>query len=504
MACSLKNKKLCQSEECAVCLGRSFASHPKAEMWSDKNIKRARDVLKSSKECFWFFCSNCSHEFEHKLSNIVDVKTASCPYCSKSGCRLCDDEKCTFCFERSIASHEKAKYWSKKNQEDPRKIRKGCERKFWFDCKKCGHDFLTTPMLMTDKRGGSWCGYCKGRKLCYREDCDFCFKASFTTHKMAKYWSKKNEKTPREVRNSSHKYFLFDCKDCKHSFSLSPHIVQRGIWCSFCGGKQLCKEDEKCSWCVKLSFASNPASEIWSSKNEKKPCEVRPYSTKEYLFKCMVCKHEFVSKPCIMTTKKKGGCCLICASPSPPMCKKSDCEWCFEWSFASHPRAAFWSAKNRKRPREVYAGSTSKYLFDCPEHGEFWCSPSSIFWKNAWCPDCHFKTQGKLKKYLKEVCPLSKVVAEAKFDWCKNPETGRHFRFDFAIGEDKIIELDGPQHFRQVKGWTLLEQVQKRDEYKQTLAEERGYKVLRLIQEDVWLERTDWREEIRKFLNICE
>lgn len=499
MSCSPKVKKLCDDKKCEVCFAKSFASHSKAVMWSEKNDLSPRNVLKTTGKSYLFFCGDCSHEFSHKLADLSKSKNASCPYCSLLGRKLCEDKECVSCFERSIASHKKAKYWSKRNKEDPRMVRRGCERKFWFECKRCGHDFQSTPMFLTDKRGGNWCPYCGGKKLCQREDCEFCFKASFSSHEKAEFWSPENELFPRDVRNSAHKSFLFVCKDCPHTFSLSPHIIQRGIWCSFCGGKQLCKEERKCSWCVKLSFASNPASEIWSSKNEKKPCEVRPHSNKEYLFECGVCKHEFTSKPCIMTQRKKGGCCLICASPSPPMCKNPDCKWCFERSFASHPKAHLWSKRNKKTPREVYTASCTKFLFDCSEHGEFWCSPHSIFWKNSWCPDCHFKTQGKLKKYLKELSLAEEVISEAKFDWCKNPDTGKHFRYDFVIGK-KIIELDGPQHFRQVKGWTLLEEVQKRDKFKQSVAEERGYEFLRLVQEDVWLERTEWRKEIQHFL----
>ena len=45
-------------------------------------------------------------------------------------------------FDRSFASHEKAKCWSEKNGEvKPKDVYKGSSKKYWFDCDKCHHSF---------------------------------------------------------------------------------------------------------------------------------------------------------------------------------------------------------------------------------------------------------------------------------------------------------------------------------------------------------------------------
>ena len=43
--------------------------------------------------------------------------------------KLCDKEDCKKCFEKSFASHEKAKYWSNTNELKPNQVSKGSGKK---------------------------------------------------------------------------------------------------------------------------------------------------------------------------------------------------------------------------------------------------------------------------------------------------------------------------------------------------------------------------------------
>ncbi|AIT54922.1 conserved putative restriction endonuclease [Melbournevirus] len=88
---------LCDSEECKTCLGRSFASHEKAECWdSERNGKSPRKVFVGSQKKFWFKCGECKHSFETKLVSIR--RGYFCPFCEKR--RVCDIEECEICGER--------------------------------------------------------------------------------------------------------------------------------------------------------------------------------------------------------------------------------------------------------------------------------------------------------------------------------------------------------------------------------------------------------------------
>jgi hypothetical protein len=53
---------------------RSFASHPKSEFWSDKNIVRPEHVSYCSNLNFYFDCLDCGHELFQKISQIKNKK----------------------------------------------------------------------------------------------------------------------------------------------------------------------------------------------------------------------------------------------------------------------------------------------------------------------------------------------------------------------------------------------------------------------------------------------
>lgn len=48
--------QLCNNNECKSCLINSFALHPKAIYWSDKNIVKPRDITKGTNKKYLFNC----------------------------------------------------------------------------------------------------------------------------------------------------------------------------------------------------------------------------------------------------------------------------------------------------------------------------------------------------------------------------------------------------------------------------------------------------------------
>jgi very-short-patch-repair endonuclease len=74
--------------------------------------------------------------------------------------------------------------------------------------------------------------------------------------------------------------------------------------------------------------------------------------------------------------------------------------------------------------------------------------------------------------------------------WCKNIKC---LPFDFCLPDLKIIiELDGRQHFKQVRNWTGPQEQFKKDKYKEQCANDNNYSTIRLLQEDVWNDSNDW------------
>ncbi len=282
---------------------RSFASHEKAIYWSSKNNILPKDIYKSSHNKYIFDCP-CEHEFEISLSKILNNQW--CPYCANPSKKLCSNEECKQCFEKSFASHEKAKYWSNKNKIKPREVFKGSENKYLFDC-KCGHEFQKILYSITGKRN-QWCQYCckSSKILCNNEDCKSCFEKSFASHEKSQYWSKKNELKPRKVFKSSNKKYLFDCK-CGHEFKTELHSIVNEKWCAFCVNQKLCN-DENCKNCFEKSFASHEKSKYWSDKNKLKPRDVFKSSGKKYFFICNK-NHIFDTS---LNLISKGRWCSVC------------------------------------------------------------------------------------------------------------------------------------------------------------------------------------------------
>ena len=115
---------------------RSFASHPKAQYWSERNDFSPREVAMYCHKKFWFNCHKCGHELNMKLNNVSNGNW--CAYCANQ--KLCNDNNCDFCFNKSFASHPKAQYWSERNDFLPCEVAMHCNEKFWFDCIQCGHE----------------------------------------------------------------------------------------------------------------------------------------------------------------------------------------------------------------------------------------------------------------------------------------------------------------------------------------------------------------------------
>lgn len=184
---------------------------------------------------------------------------------------------------------------------------------------------------------------------------------------------------------------------------------------------------------------------------------------------------------------------------SKQLCDNEECKICFEKSFASHEKSKYWSDKNDGiKPRQVFKYSSNKYWFNCNTCShQFKSVLSNITYLNRWCPICINKTEKKLYEQLSQIYP--NIISQFRANWCKNPITSYFLPFDFVLEEQKvIIELDGRQHFIQVSNWKKPEEQFKNDKYKEKCANENGYSVIRIIQEDVWDNTYDWLNELNK------
>jgi very-short-patch-repair endonuclease len=219
-----------------------------------------------------------------------------------------------------------------------------------------------------------------------------------------------------------------------------------------------------------------------------KPEDVFKSSHKEYLFDCDKCDHIFESA---LNNIVSGKWCSYCSNKK--LCETLECITCFNKSFASHENAKFWSNKNgSKKPRNVFKISGKKYWFDCYKCSNCFDSALSNIVNRRWCPYCKNKTEQKLYEALKLIYPS--IIHQFKQEWCKKKT---YLPFDFCIPELKIIiELDGAQHFIQVSNWSCPEETHENDSFKEKCANENGYSMIRIIQEDVFNDTYDWLTKI--------
>ena len=314
-------------------------------------------------------------------------------------------------------------------------------------------------------------------------------KTTFSSHPKSKFWSNRNEGKPEDYALNSHQICWFDC-DCGHPFeSCLKNINLLNRWCPYCSNppKKLCGN---CVTCNDKSFASHYRANNWSNKNIVEPKEVFKTSHKNYLFDCE-CGHEFKSSPKTITYNNSW--CPYCSKPSKRLCNNiQNCIACQCKTFASVERSKNWSIKNKKKPIEVFKSSAEVFIFDCDKCGNDFKSKLCHITDGSWCPNCRYKTEEKLTIILREIYPLIKT--QAKFDWCKSI---KHLPFDFVLEEQKvIIECDGEQHWKQVGKWKTPEHNTERDLYKMKCANENGYSMIRIVQEDVFKDRYDWLKDI--------
>jgi very-short-patch-repair endonuclease len=139
-----------------------------------------------------------------------------------------------------------------------------------------------------------------------------------------------------------------------------------------------------------------------------------------------------------------------------------------------------------------YVNNYTSVIIICKKHGEFLQKPFVHLLQHG-CPSCINKTEYKFYEKIKEFYPT--IKRQYKVEWCKNKQ---RLPFDFAIEELKIIiELDGEQHFTQVSNWTSPETQIEKDKYKTVCANQNGFSVIRLLQDDVSNDKFDWLNEIQ-------
>jgi len=450
------------------------------------------------------------HTFCGQLACIFHLLISFASYegmcCGASDLKECEDKKC-YCGKKKVDC------WDKEKNENlmPHQVTKKSGKKQWFKCPTCNHLFDIHP---NNIQNGKWCPYCSmpPRKMCHNDECNHCNTRSFASHEFAVNWSIENRDQPKDydglylpprwVFKQSNNKYMFKCPNCNHTYSSILSNVTKGQRCDYCspGTSSLC-DDYLCLYCKEKSFASHEMAQYWSPQNKVTPRQITKGTDSKYLFDCPNCYHTFEASA---GSVSRGHFCPYCCYPPQKLCSPDkNCDRCYQKSFASSPYANQWSSKNTITAKESFVSSNQDRYFDCIYCTKTYKMKVSDFTAGNRCGSCKNKTEKKLYNFLIEY--YSTLIHRFAPDWCVNPETNRHWPYDFVIEIYKlIIELDGPQHYKQISNWTPVEEVQRRDKLKEKIAIDNKYHVIRISQEDVWYDRNNWKEtvleEIKKYI----
>lgn len=372
-------------------------------------------------------------------------------------------------------------------------------------CEKCHHEYPTIPSNITLKKG---CPYCNKGKLCENvRSCGHCRQRCLISSTQSffkeEYYIKENQPQIETITLHCNTRYKFKCSTCSHIITQSPDGISKGKWCDYCTGDALCPIDIECGYCFKKSFASHPhAMHLSNPKEIEDPKQYTLHSGKYTDFTCVDCKHSFNMR---IADVADGQWCPYCSWPTVKLCNQlPQCFHCYQRSIASHPLISHFdyeNEKNKKIPEFICMFSNTNTLWlKCNKKHLFQITPAHLS-EGRWCPDCYSKTEMKLYSWLCEI--QQDVKRQFKPIWCKNPENNAQLSYDVGIKSKRvIIEVDGNQHLIDIPSWrSKADDVIKRDKLKMDYAITNGYHIIRILQEDIWYDRYDWKAELSTLLS---
>lgn len=243
--------------------------------------------------------------------------------------------------------------------------------------------------------------------------------------------------------------------------------------------------------------------ECWSKTNKKQPHEVFMSTHEQFEFICDQCHHPFKST---LSNIVNGSWCPYCANRK--RCEDTlSCKTCLTKTFFSFDgktssgklKVECWSKTNKQQPHEVALNCNDKFEFTCDEcHHPFKSTLHNIV-KGNWCPTCKNKTEKLVLEFVQNLYSKKDVKRQFKHQKVRNI---RELPFDVCILPHKIIiEVDGEQHFEDVSHFKSNAQNQcQRDCEKMRIIFEEGYSIIRIVQQDVWKEKS--RDQMLRKLSI--
>ena len=378
--------------------------------WEKNENLKPSEFLPGSHKKVWWKCSKCQHEWQAMIySRTVDGQ--GCPKCA--GQVLVPGENDLATLYPEIA---KEWDWEKNKSLKPSAVRPGTDKRVWWRCSKCGHEWLA--LIYSRTGAGQGCPKCAGMVLVPGEN-----DLATLYPQLEQEWDYEKNRTlkPNSVRPGSNKKVWWKCSVCGYEWPSTIYSRVSGIGCPACSGKAVIpgKND--------LATLYPEVAKEWDYEKNKdlKPTKLKSGSNKSVWWKCSKCGFEWQAK--IVSRALNGNGCPQCAG-RVPMPGKNDLATLYpglvkEWDYEKN--------KNLK-PTSFKPGSREKVWWKCSKCGFGWQQEIYSRVKGSKCPKCLGRVVFKGENDFSTLHP--ELVKE--WDFGKNKHLNPS---DFKSGSNKKV-----------------------------------------------------------------
>ncbi len=271
------------------------------------------------------------------------------------------------------------------------------------------------------------------------------------------------------------------CKNCEESFSQLPACHIRGHGCNKCGIKSGSIKNK-----LNLEEFVKNAKKVHGDKYNYDLVDYVGSRTKVIIF-CVSCNKTFSQRP---VHHLRGSGCMECGAKLSIDKRKDNNHIFIEKAKIVHGDRYNYDLVN-------YVRTDSKITIFCISCNKSFEQTPNHHIRGKGCPYHVNKTEMKLYDWLTE--QKYEVKKEHRFKETKKS------RFDFYLpNHNLVIELDGKQHFEQVRNWNSPEETQAKDKLKMDYCIKNNISMIRLLQEDVFNDKYDWQEELTKYIKVYD
>ena len=329
--------------------------------YSPKNELPANRMAANSHSKCWWLCFTCKHEWQ----TLPHYR-----YSGGNGCPACAGKVVTQT-NNLLATHpELAKEYSAKNPLPSEQVIAGTNKKLWWECAKCHHEWEAAG---ANRINGNGCPACSGHTVTDRNS------LAVNRPDLAKEYSPKNEVPADKVGYRTGEKAWWTCGKCSHEWRAPvQNRAVRGDGCPACAGRIATKDNN-------LKVTHPKLAKEYSSRNETPVTQIKSGTNKKVWWKCRKCEHEWQAPP---ANRSKGVGCPACAGRAP---NKTNCV------AANSKLRKEYSSRNPLGAAEVVVTTNKKLWWKCKK-GHEWQAPGSTRVKGHGCSTCAKERLSKKRK----------------------------------------------------------------------------------------------------------